>query len=56
MVKRLLVAYFISNICAKNIKIHSCASKLQQAKGGTFFETRCSIAQNQFQLRETKQN
>jgi len=24
----------------KNFKINSCASKLQQAKGGTFFETR----------------
>jgi len=28
IVKRLLVAYFIGNISAKNIKIHSCASKL----------------------------
>jgi len=36
-----LIAYFISNISAKNIKIHSRAPKLQQAKGGTFFETRC---------------
>ena len=26
---------------SKNIKIHACVSKLQQAKGGTFFETRC---------------
>jgi len=24
-----------------NVKIHSCASKLLQAEGGTFFETRC---------------
>jgi len=28
IVKRLLIAYFIGNIAAKNIKIHSCASKL----------------------------
>jgi len=41
IVKWLLIAYFISNISAKNIKIHSCVSKLYQAKGWTFFETRC---------------
>jgi len=28
IVKRLLIAYFIGNISVKNIKIHSCASKL----------------------------
>jgi len=28
MVKRLFIAYFIGNISAKNIKTHSCASKL----------------------------
>ena len=28
IVKRLLIAYFIGNISAKNIKIHSCVSKL----------------------------
>ena len=28
LVKRLLIAYFISNISAKNIKIHSRVSKL----------------------------
>jgi len=28
IVKRLLIAYFISNISAKNIKIHLCVSRL----------------------------
>jgi len=37
-----LIAYFIRNISAKNIKIRSCVSKLWEAKGGTFFETHCS--------------
>jgi len=36
ILKHLLIAYFIGNISAKNIKIHSSVSKLQQAKGGTF--------------------
>jgi len=36
IVKRLLIAYFIDNIAAKNIKMRSRMSKLQQAKGGTF--------------------
>jgi len=31
-----LIAYFISNISGKNIKIHSRALKLLQAEGGTF--------------------
>jgi len=39
IVKCLLIAYFIGNI---SVKIHSRVSKLQQAKGGTFFQTRCS--------------
>jgi len=39
LVKRLFVAYIISNISAKNIKIRSHVSKLQQAEGGTFFDT-----------------
>jgi len=39
-----LIAYFIRNISAKNIKIHSRVSKLQQAKGGTFSETRCTTS------------
>jgi len=38
IVKRLLIAYFIGNISAKNIKIHSCVSKLKQAKGGRFWD------------------
>ena len=42
IVKRLLIAYFIDNISAKKYPNPSCVSKLQQAKGGTFFETRCS--------------
>jgi len=37
-----LIAYLIANISAKNIKIRSHVSKLQQAKGGTSFETRCT--------------
>jgi len=36
-----MIAYFIGNISAKNIKICSCVSNLYQAIGGTFFETRC---------------
>jgi len=28
IVKHLFIAYFISNISAKNFKIHSCVSKL----------------------------
>jgi len=44
IVKRLLIAYFISNISAKNVKVRSRVSNLQQAKGGTFFETRCSAS------------
>ena len=32
----------IGNISTKNIRIHSSVSKSQQAKGGTFFKTRCS--------------
>jgi len=44
IIKRLLIAYFIGNISAKKIsKSISCASKLQQAKGETFFETRCRV-------------
>ena len=31
-VKRLLIAYFISNTLPKNIKMHSCVSKLQQGR------------------------
>ena len=38
ILKHLLIAYFIDNISAKNIKICSC-----KAIGGTFFETRCSV-------------
>jgi len=38
-----LIAYFIGSISAKNIKIRSRVSKLRQAKGGTFFETRCRL-------------
>jgi len=42
IVKRRLIAYCISNISAKkNIRISSHASKLYEAEGGTFFETRC---------------
>jgi len=41
IVKRLLIAHFIGSISVKNIKIRSRVSKLRQAKGGTFFETRC---------------
>jgi len=37
IVKRLLIAYFIGNISAKKIKIHSHVSKLLQAKGGMCF-------------------
>jgi len=37
MVKRLLIAYFIGNISAKNIEMCSLMSKLQQTKDGTFF-------------------
>jgi len=36
-----LIAYFIGNVFAKITKIRSCMPKLYQAKGGTFFETRC---------------
>jgi len=35
-VKRLLIAYFIGNISAKNFKMHSCMSTYQQIKAGTF--------------------
>jgi len=38
IVKCFLIAYFIGNIFAKNIKIRSYMSELYQAKGGTFFE------------------
>jgi len=48
IVKHIFNAYFISNISAKKMKIHSCASKLYQAKGGTFFETQCSGRQTKF--------
>jgi len=43
VVKCLLIAYFIGNISAKKISkfVHMC-QKLHQAKGETFFETRCS--------------
>jgi len=51
IVKCLLIAYFITNISAKNIKIHSCVSKLYQAKGGTFFETQCSEHEREFHVR-----
>ena len=38
IVKRLLIAYFIGNISAKNYpNPFMCVSKLQQAKGWTFF-------------------
>jgi len=36
-----LIAYFIGNISAKKYQ-NACVSRLQQAKGGTFFETRCT--------------
>jgi len=41
-----LFAYFIGNISAKKYQIHSRASKLLQAKCGTFFETRCRMWAN----------
>jgi len=45
IVKRRLIAYFISNISAKkNIKIRSHVSKLWQGKGGTFLQRRCIYA------------
>ena len=34
IVKRLLIAYFIGNIYAKNIKIHSCAESYSKPKVG----------------------
>jgi len=37
IVKSLLIAYFIRNISAKNIKMRKRMSKLKQTKGGTFF-------------------
>jgi len=41
-VKRLLIAYFIGNISAKKCQNpFMLISKLQQTKGGTFFQTRC---------------
>jgi len=36
-----LIAYFIGNISAKEYQNPFTCQKLQQAKGGTFFETRC---------------
>ena len=42
-VKRLLIAYFIGNISAKNIRMRSRMSKLQQIKGGTFLEIQSRI-------------
>jgi len=37
-----LIGYFVGNISTKNIKIYSHVLELEQAKGGTFFETRCN--------------
>jgi len=34
-----LIAYFVGNISAKNVKMCSRVSKLYQTKGGTFFDT-----------------
>jgi len=42
-IQRLLIAYFIADIYAKNIKMCSRMSRLQQTKSGTFFETQCTI-------------
>jgi len=41
-IKYLLIAYFLRNICAKIVVIEPCVSRLEQVKGGTFFETQCS--------------
>ena len=39
LVKRLLIAYFTGISSAKNIKIRSYVSEIQQTKGGTFWHT-----------------
>jgi len=41
-----LVAYFLGNICAENCRNRTVYVKvIASGKGGTFFETRCSVSQ-----------
>jgi len=40
--KYILIAYFLSNICAKNCRNRTVYVKIiASCKGGTFFETQC---------------
>jgi len=46
-IKYILIAYFLSNICAKNCRNRTVYVKIiASCKGGTFFETRCIARQS----------
>jgi len=43
-IKYILIAYFLGNICVKNCRNRTVYVKIiASCKGGTFFETQCSI-------------
>jgi len=44
-IKYILIAYFLGNICAKNCRNRTVYVKIiASCKGGTFFETQCSVS------------
>ena len=44
-IKYILIVYFLGNICAKNCRNRTAYVKIiASCKGGTFFETRCTVS------------